>query len=549
MTASHRKSSTLSKVIPPSKSQLDLFGTPPTAPALLAKTAAESGRRFVTGDARTIFIGPTRLEEYLKQAGQSAPFTVANLLDQEDWRQFEARYAAIGRAPYAPRAMLGLILFGIMQGHHSLRELERFARLDLGCMWITGGIAPDHANIGRFIVMHETTLTQDFFESLTRRILKATGSSNQRLAGDGTVIEAACSHYKLLKQEALQKKVEDAQRKYEKDPDDPDSKHEVEITKQCLDVYEQRAQACKRSGRPTENLRISPTEPDAMVQRLKRGKGHSASYKPSVFANESRIVTAIAVDASSETKVIGAMLDQSVRVTGVNVQELLLDGGYFDDSVIAATLERDVSLLCPDGQELEKSKAGKGGRYPKSSFEYDASRNTYRCPAGQTLTMVRFFGGSEKTREFKMYAANACGDCTSRDKCTTARRREIKRHAEDEQRDALRAVMRQPQVRSVFAKRKAMVEPVFSHLREQQGLNRFRRRGLAGVTREFGLHVLAYNLARAVALLKGLFVAISGSQTPFPPSKHTFRRLLTKISNVLRYSDFNSKIEVRLVLS
>ncbi|RCV87737.1 IS1182 family transposase, partial [Vreelandella rituensis] len=32
------------------------------------------------------------------------------------------------------------------------------------------------------------------------------------------------------------------------------------------------------------------------------------------------------------------------------------------------------------------------------------------------------------------------------------------------------------------------------------GLSRFRRRGLAGVKREFALHALAYNLARAVAL-------------------------------------------------
>ena len=54
-------------------------------------------------------------------------------------------------APYAPRLMMGLILYGVMQGVHSLRQLERLARLDLGCMWVTGGIAPDHANIGRFV--------------------------------------------------------------------------------------------------------------------------------------------------------------------------------------------------------------------------------------------------------------------------------------------------------------------------------------------------------------------------------------------------------------
>lgn len=45
-----------------------------------------------------------------------------------------------------------------------------------------------------------------------------------------------------------------------------------------------------------------------------------------------------------------------------------------------------------------------------------------------------------------------------------------------------------------------MVEPVFSALRQQQGLSRFRRPGLAGVKREFSLHALASNLARVEAL-------------------------------------------------
>ena len=64
----------------------------------------------------------------------------------------------------------------------------------------------------------------------------------------------------------------------------------------------------------------------------------------------------------------------------------------------------------------------------------------------------------------------------------------------------LQEIMTHPGAQAVFRQRKAMVEPVFSALRQQQGLSRFRRRGLTGVKREFALHVLAYNLARAVAL-------------------------------------------------
>ena len=181
----------------PDDQQFKLFVELPDG-GRLGRTAADSGRRFIRGDARAIVIGTTPLEQYLQESGQTAAFTVARLLDEQDWTEFEGRYAATGRPPYWPRQMMGLILYGVMQGVHSLRELERLARLDLGCMWITGGIAPDFTKIGRFITRHETSLTSSFFESLTRHVLEATASKSARLAGDGTVIEAACSYYKLL---------------------------------------------------------------------------------------------------------------------------------------------------------------------------------------------------------------------------------------------------------------------------------------------------------------------------------------------------------------
>ena len=150
--------STASKMAPLDSKQYDLFGAVPAQDARPRSCASNTGRRFITGNAHEIVLGTRRLEDWLKQAGQRAPFVVARLLEQQDWQAFERRYAGTGRAPYLPRQMMGLILYGVMQGVHSLRELERLARLDLGRMWVTGGIAPDHANIGRFIVLHEAPL-------------------------------------------------------------------------------------------------------------------------------------------------------------------------------------------------------------------------------------------------------------------------------------------------------------------------------------------------------------------------------------------------------
>jgi len=516
--------STAQKVPSPDDQQFDLFGGPPSARTRPLKNALGSGRRFVTGDPRSIFIGTARLEDYLKQAGQTAPFTVAQLLDKQDWQPFEARYAAVGRAAYAPRLMLGLILYGVMQGIHSLRELERLARLDLGCMWVTGGIAPDHANIGRFIVQHEQSLTADFFESLTRSILAMRGArSSSRLAGDGTVIEAACSHYKLLKAEAVKARADAARAEAAANPDSPEAQQQLATSEQCLEILAARQEARKRRGSDPEGVAVSASEPEAMVQRLKRGSGIAPSYKPSVLANEDRIITAHAMHPSSETKVLADLLDQSARVTEAQAKELLLDAGYFNDEVIAASLERDVSLLCPDGQAPGIDKQGKV--YPKSSFHYDEATDTYRCPAGQTLIFLKRYDATKSKRAHARYGTKACKKCPSRAKCTTSASRRIERYPEDDARDALRTVMQQPKAAGIFRQRKAMVEPVFSHLRGQQGLRRFRRTGLRAVKREFALHVLAYNLRRAIALARAFL-------RRFPLAPGCFERLRARQARI-----------------
>jgi len=480
--------------------QYDLFNAAPVgADSKQLSSAVQSGRRFISGNRAALFVGTAPLDQYLRDSGEYAPLHISRLLDEQDWQMFASRYAASGRAPYAPRAMMGLILYGVMQGVHSLRALERLARLDLGCMWVCGGIAPDHANIGRFIVMHEALLTQDFFESLTRTVLRVCGSSSHRVAGDGTVIEAACSHYKLLKEQALKEHAQAMHQQAEQAPDDRKAQQSATQARQCEAQFEQRKAARIKRGQDTQSLCVSPSEPDAVVSKLKRGRGFAPAYKPSVLANEDQIITALAVDASSETVVVAQMLDQTARITGAQPAEALFDTGYFHDDVIDATLQREVSLLCPaPPSEQSAGQSPNSGKFHKTQFDYDPNSDTYCCPAGQVLHRIESVAASKATRQFNKYSGACCQTCPLRTRCTTAQSRSIKRYPQDPSRDALRQVMQQPGAQRAFRQRKAMVEPVFARLRGKQKLDRFRRRGLVAVTREFALHALAYNLARAV---------------------------------------------------
>ena len=52
--------------------------------------------------------------------------------------------------------------------------------------------------------------------------------------------------------------------------------------------------------------------------------------------------------------------------------------------------------------------------------------------------------------------------------------------------------------RASIKRRQAVVEPVFGILKEQRGMRKFRRRGLAAVSTEWMLAAIAYNLTRIV---------------------------------------------------
>lgn len=463
------------------------------------------GLRFEDPDPGLIRLNEVRLDEHLRRTGQHGPLKVRELLASLDWSRFENRYTACGRPSYAPRAMLGLILHGIMQGISSLRALEDLARTDLGCMWVSGGILPDHSVIGRFIQRHEAELTGGFFDQLTAQVLRVTGSGVGTVAGDGSLIEAAASRFTLMKAEALTQAIEQSQALSPATDATEEDKRQRRLT-QLLDAQatlEQRQAQRRAKGKPSDGLRINVQEPEAVVQPQKDKKRFAASYKPSVLANDIRVIVGRAVDPTSEGAVVPDLLQQAQRHGAI--ETALFDAGYFSEAVIKATAQRDIELLCPEGQSQgEDWNKTSAKYYPKSQFVYDPDTDSYRCPQGHRLSRTGAYKGNAQHAGYTLYATSACASCDHKAACTKrSRGRQIKRYAGDEAKDALRAKMQQPQARERYVKRQAMVEPVFSHLRYQQGLNRFRRKGLSGVRLEFSLHAMAYNLSRAVAAGRG----------------------------------------------
>ena len=482
--------------------QLRLFDSEATESRL---SQASSGRRvFVDPDPRGIYLGARRLDEYLKEAGEQDAFAVRAFLRRQDFSQFEANYAAQGRAPYAPAAMLGLILWGLMHGVDSLRALEKLARTDLSCMWVTGGITPEFSIIGRFIRRHEELLKGgDFFARLTADIVDLCDSDASRLAGDGTVIEAAASRYRKLDAEAARKAAKKAADKAEKNPDDEELQKEKEHAEEVERKVARRAERRRKKGKDPTKAVINPAESEAYIQRQKKG-GTAASYKPSIFANEDRIITGTAVHPSSEKAIIEELLTKAQKVQLVS--QLLLDGNYFSSGVLSLLYEDQIDALIPDGkldEDTKEKESSSDGKFKKEEFEYDPKTDTMICPAGQTLLPTERVPSTPDRTGYVRYGKADCDKCPCREQCTTAKDgRTVKRYEGDDLKEAMREVMSQPKARAAYRKRQAWVEPVFGELRHIQGLQRFRRRGLEKVKVEFNLHAMAHNLRRMLKLLQ-----------------------------------------------
>lgn len=304
-------------------------------------------------DNGEIYIGQRTLEQHLLEADICQPFYIKELLSKQDWSIFENKQQTKGRKPYKPQAMVGLIFYGLMQGISSLRDLERLARVDLGCILITDGIFPDFSSLGYFIRRHEAILSDEFFINLTKSILKITRSGVRSLAGDGTIIEAAASRYRLMRQELVEKKYEELKAKSKVHPENEQLTEATAQMEQVSQILQTRIDKRKEQHKSIETVTINPIEPEAVVQPTKKGKNSVPAYKPSVLANEARVVVAIDVHPSSETVSLMSMLDKTNELEGT-VEELLLDGGYNSIEVLEESVNRDISVLCGTGEHSKK---------------------------------------------------------------------------------------------------------------------------------------------------------------------------------------------------
>lgn len=392
-----------------------------------------------------------------------------------------AEAAETGRPGYDPRDLLKLYLYGYLHQIRSSRRLESECRRNLEVMWLLGRLVPDHKSIAEFRRVHREAVTETGAELV--RLARSVGLvRGEWVAIDGSKFQAASSARSVREREAL--------KRYLDEMESADAQDEVVIDPTAV------AEALKKLHQHAE--------PEARFMRTGQGTAPAYNVQTAVDAEHALIVAQQVTTEATDNRSLLAMAEaaQSAAVESGGVLKVVADAGYSNGEQAEACEAKGILPHVPANRGVNNK--GDGMLFDRSEFHYDEQTDTFRCPAGETLTRKQL---ARKDRAV-IYAAQpeVCSACPLKSRCTTSPRRLVTRHLHD---DALKR-MQQRATPDVMRLRRSTVEHPFATLKYRIfGHPRFLLRGRNGAQTEISLGVLAYNLKRVMNVLGGRRASIA----------------------------------------
>jgi transposase len=466
--------------------------------------------RFIEGgDRRQRTLLPECLDDYV--AGDSPVRVIDVFVDELDLGALgfdRVQAASTGRPGYHPASMLKLYLYGYLNQVQSSRRLEREAGRNTELMWLLGKLGPDFKTIADFRRDNGEALRAACaaFVAICRTIGLLTGGV---VAVDGSRFKAVNTRDKNYTPAAVRRRIEQAEASIERylqalDTADRQEGEEAELRG---DRLKDRLEALRRQVRDLKGMeaelaqapdgQISLTDPDARAMAT-NGKGTGLvgyNVQAAVDAEHHLVVAHEVTNQGHDRSQLANMAAQAKAATGADALTVLADRGYFSGVEILACEQAGATPYVP---KPLTSGAKADGRFGKPDFVYDPAQDAYRCPAGETLSrrMTTIENGQTLHRYWNLAS---CRTCPLKPHCTPAKERRITRWEHEAVIEAMqRRLDREPKAMRI---RRQTVEHVFGTLKAWMGATHFKTRRLNNVAGEMSLHVLAYNLRRAIAIV------------------------------------------------
>jgi transposase len=366
-------------------------------------------------------------------------FFVRGVIEGLDMSVFEQSYSDEGGELYAPQLMLAVWLYAYALGITSARLVERRLVEDLAFRYLAAGERVDNWALSAFRRRHRKALNDAFTQ-----VLEWAQSQGMvklgRVAIDSTRIAASASRDRIDTEQALRDKRAHLRRQVRvwQKAADRDDQEPGGLEVAIGELNQALAEMPRRLERLKKSglARLSRTDQDARFLR-QRGDKFVLGYSAEIAVSDDHLIVAQRVTQNAtDNASLMPMVEQVEQRCGAPPGAALADSGFFSIDNLSQLEQRNIDAYVPDSN------------------------------------MAR--------------ALNLGTRCRTRARHPAHRR--------------MRAKLRSPAGRAAYARRKAVVEPVFGVLKQQRGIRQFRTRGLNNAANEFTLATLAYNITRLHAL-------------------------------------------------
>ena len=437
---------------------------------------------------------------------------IAELVDKLPLEPLIKQYRHARRSPYEPRTMLKVILYEMHRGSISPAQWLRDSRESLPVLWLLGGLRPGRSTWYEFQQRLDPVI-----DEIHTELLKHAPGEKQTAAIDGTFIAANTSRHRLLSKPRLLERMELLRQNLDgvttQTPRwlarcERGKRLQLRTYHQAVNRLERRleknAKLSPRRRKPENKVLTSPTDSEAALG-LDKLKTYRPLYNVQAVhdTNTDWILGHDVLPTNTDVGTLAGTLDRCRNQCGCVPQKILTDGRYATEQDLLVCEAAGVTLYAPYGENtLVKSPEEKSKKrfFKKEAFAWDAEREAYRCPNGETLTRqsreYRHVSDGVRLRVFRFRCPpESCLACPQNANCTPApaKGRSLRRSQREDLVDALRQRMTLPESLTLYRQRSSSIERCFGDMKTHRDLTRFSRRGLHAAQTTVGLWVLLHN--------------------------------------------------------
>jgi transposase len=466
----------------------------PTAVVVEEGRPAGEEKRFRPYDPDQVLLMAPVLSEWVPE-GDLAHF-VSDLVETGTL-DLSAIYAAYederGYPPYDPRLMVKLLLYGYANGIVSSRKLERATYRDVAVRMLCADQHPDYRSIGRFRARHLAALGELFVQTL-RLCKQARLVGLGALALDGTKLRANASRHKAMSYERMvraearlereiaalranvaallaEAEAVDAEEdeRYGPDRRGDELPAELQRREQRLARIREAKQALEAEAAEREAARRAELEAQGKTPRAPRDGRDPFAPKPGAQRNftdpESRIMK-----------------------TSDGAYQQCYNGQAIVDATAQVIVAAELSDEAPDARQLEPALAQLAQNLEAIEAE---------LPEGAALSADAGYFSEDNVRITARHGLDphiATGRFKHSEPQPPAPRGPISKDATPKQRMARK--LRTKNGRAVYARRKAIVEPVFGQMNTVQDARQLLLRGKQAARAQWRFHCTIHNLLK-----------------------------------------------------